>query len=64
MRQLAAAQAVLAQRRQEADDAARELRAAIVAAARGGVMQRAIVDATGLSREHVRRICRDAGYKP
>lgn len=53
-------------RAQEKLDAAREeLHAAIVVAIRDeGWMQRDVAEVTGYSREHIRRICKEAGVEP
>lgn len=58
------AHAKLEERRKLTDDALKDLYAAIAAAAQAGAKQRDIVEITGLSRERVRQICRDAGVKP
>lgn len=60
---LAAKRQVEAARRRR--DVARDaLAAAIVVAARAGKRQRDIVATTGLTRERVRQICRNAGIDP
>ncbi len=53
-------------RAQDRLDRAREgLHAAIVVALRDeGWLQRDVAEVTGYSREHIRRICKDAGVEP
>lgn len=59
-----AAQATYERLREEMEKAREALHAAIAEASRAKVKQRDIVAATGLTRERVRQIARDAGVGP
>jgi hypothetical protein len=64
MNKLKAATEAHAAARKAADEALKALHAAIADAARSGEKQRDIVEVTGLTRERVRQISRDAGVGP
>lgn len=60
----AAARQLVSDARMKVEAKRLDLAAAIVRAAAAGMRQRDVVAATGYSREHIRRIWRDAGVEP
>jgi urease gamma subunit len=50
--------------KRQLDEAREHLASKIVESARSGVRQSEIVRVTGYTREHVRRLCRQAGISP